>query len=111
MAFDARTVLAEIEQTFQNFTFYDLNGVEYSLPNVQLMSGELVARLMGGDEEVIRELNPEAYAAIQKMPIGVGERLAEAWIDAGGAPGKEQSESSSIVSDGTPSVETSPPAV
>lgn len=111
MVFDARAALETIVGTHQNFTFLDMQGNEFSLPNMQLLTGEQVARLMGGDEKVIEEINPEAYAAIQSMPIGVGEKLAEAWIDAGGEPGKEQSESAPTPSDGIPSELTSPPEV
>lgn len=108
MVFDARLALEEIVGTHQNFSFFDLQGNEFSLPNMQLLTGEQVARLMGGDESVIQEINPEAYKAIQSMPVGVGEKLAEAWVEAGGEPGKEQSESSPIPSDGIPSEPTSP---
>lgn len=111
MTFDARAVLEEIVGTHQNFTFLDMQGNEFSLPNIQLLTGEQVARLMGGDESVIQEINAEAYSAIQTMPIGVGEKLAEAWIDAGGEAGKEQSESAPVPTDGIPSELTSPPVV
>lgn len=111
MVFDARAALEQIVGTHQNFTFLDMQGNEFSLPNIQLLTGEQVARLMGGDESVIQEINADAYSAIQTMPIGVGEKLAEAWIEAGGEPGKEQSESSPTPDDGIPSELTSPPVV
>lgn len=100
MVFDARAELKKIEETHKDFTFVDIDGNSHKLPNIQLLTGEQVARLMSGDEKVIAEVDEAAFQAIQSMPIGVGERLAEAWIDAGGDAGKEQSESSSTESNG-----------
>lgn len=100
MVFDARAHLTEMKNTHKDFEFFDLEGQVHKLPNIQLLEGTLAARLMGGDEEVIKEINAAAYEAIVKMPLGVGEALAEAWIDAGGPEGKEESESSSTESAG-----------
>jgi hypothetical protein len=108
MVFDARTAAVELQAACQPFPFVGLDGVHYELPNTQLMTGMQLSRLMQGDDTVIRELNDEAFHAIREMPTGVGEKLAEAWLEFSGEVGKEPTPSPVPPSDGSPSKATSP---
>lgn len=94
MTFDARIKAEELKNSVRSFYFLDLEGAQWELPNTQLLTGTQVTRLMGGDaDELMKEINAGAYEAIQRMPMGVGEELAMAWIEHGGDTGKEDAES------------------
>lgn len=107
--FDARVEAEKIQATFKPYYFIGMDGTQYALPNAQLLTGAQIARLMSGDESVIKELNDAAFEAIQAMAMGVGELLAEDWLKHGGAEeGNESGESQQTVNAGTPSSPTSP---
>ncbi|MEU2180115.1 hypothetical protein [Streptomyces thermolilacinus] len=91
MTFDARKVIPSARP----FPFVGLDGETYKLPNINTLTGEQSRRLKGGDESVLAEIaDPDAYEAIEAMPLGVQAQLAHAWIEHGGQPGKAGSPSS-----------------
>ncbi|MGW0933662.1 hypothetical protein [Streptomyces sp. NPDC002666] len=93
MAFDARKIAAE--QSTVPFQFIGMDGQTYELPNINTLTGTQGKRLKGGDESVMEEIaDPDAYAALDEMPLGVQEQLSRAWVAAGGDSGKEASPSS-----------------
>lgn len=104
--FDARVESEQQQKDFIPFEFTDMDGAVHTLMNSSLLTGEQITRLLNGDDSILRNLNEGAYEAIQKMGIGVGEKLAEAWIEHGGTTGKEQSESSETESEKKDSPQT-----
>jgi hypothetical protein len=93
MVFDARKLAAEL--SLQPFEFIGMDGRTYQMPNINSLTGEQARRFKAGDEAVLEEIaSPQAYEAIEQMPIGVQRRMAQDWVRHGGQPGKAASPSS-----------------
>ena len=91
MTFDARKAGKDLKP----FAFIDLEGNEHELPNMKSITAGLVRRLQAGDDDAMLEVAGQAaFDALQEMPAGIGEELANAWADHSGAQGKAPSPSS-----------------
>jgi hypothetical protein len=91
MVFDARKVVPSKVP----FPFIGMDGQQYEMPSINVLTGEQMNRLKGGDESVLAEVaDPEVLAAIEAMPLAAQMQLAQAWAEHGGRPGKAASPSS-----------------
>jgi hypothetical protein len=106
MVFDARKVAAE--QNTEPFVFTGLDGEEYELPNVNILTGDQARRFREGDDSVLEEIaDDDALDAIDEMPVGVQGELSKAWVLHGQKQGKAGSRSSRRRSSAKPSRPTS----
>lgn len=86
--FDAQAALEEAGD-FAPFSFVGLDGENYTLPNPLTLTERQAARINRGEiKELVAEIAPEAWSAIEEMPIHVSQKLAEAWLEGAGESGK-----------------------
>lgn len=84
MVFDARQLADKAD--WDPFDFIGLDGETYQLPNVASMTGAQTERFNRGDATVMEEIaDPDSYAALMKLPNGIAEELAAAWLRHGSA--------------------------
>jgi hypothetical protein len=107
--FDAREALAAATDRHPPFRFTDLDGNDHEVPSPMLLTERHAEMLATGDlASVFREVAPEAWGAIEALPLAVGAQLARAWLALGGDLGKSLSPSSPTNGAEPPSPPTSP---
>lgn len=93
--FDAREALAAVTDRHPPFRFTDLDGNDHELPNPMLLTERHAEMMSRGDlSGVFREIAPDAWTAIEALPLAVGAELGRAWLALGGDLGKSPSPSS-----------------
>lgn len=87
MVFDASARMAEMEKKepgkFDPFPFL-WDGEEYEIPTAARLTGRQVDALNQGNNDVLMEYAPEAYAVMLDMPLAVVVEITDAWLRAGG---------------------------
>lgn len=86
--FDVRAAAAVNSDDYPGFEFIGLDGKQYTLPNPLLFTEREVARIRAGDQTPIEERAPEAFEALQDLPMHVTVKLGEAWWGSAEEAGK-----------------------
>jgi len=111
MTFDARTLAEQHADDYPPFVFVGLDGVEHELPNTVTLTERQISRIrQGGMDELENLIAPEAFEAIQDLPLHISRQLGEAWFEEAGETGKSQAPSRATRRAVKPSKRTSPPA-
>ena len=81
MVFDARAAAAEVDEAeeYPPFEFIGLDGETYQLPNILTFTEREALRISKGDYGPLEERSPEAFEAMQDLPLHVSTQLGEAW--------------------------------
>lgn len=89
MTFDAREAVAAAEQEYPAFPFIGLDGKDYELPNPYMIEPAKVRIMLDLDEgsdlegvdqmEIAKQLMPDAWEAMDKMPVLVQRQLVQEW--------------------------------
>lgn len=105
--FDARAAAEATADDYPPFEFVGLDGETYQLPNLLTLTERQIARINRGEQaQLIAEIAPEAWSAIEEMPVHVSRQLGEAWAAEGGEAGKSPGRSRRTSSGAKPSRRT-----
>jgi len=109
--FDARQAVDDAADDYPPFPFIGLDGETYEIPHALTITERQAAKLnAGGVAVVVKELAPDAWAAIEDMPVHVSRQIGEQWASQAGEPGKSRPGSTRTRNNVKPSKRTSQPA-
>lgn len=115
--FDARRAVEAAEAKYKPWPFVGLDGKTYELPHMLMVDAGLQRQVQAGEidqDQFLQAVAPDAWAAIQEMPVGVQLELVREWQGEAKAEvdelGKELSPPSAPNRAARRSKPTSPPA-
>lgn len=82
MVFDARAAAESAEAKYKPWPFVGLDGETYELPNMLMVDAGMQRQVQAGEitqDEFLEQVAPEAWKAIQAMPLGVQFELVREW--------------------------------